>query len=384
MSNTNSTTHLSSINIALAFLMSLLAFFITVGNAVVILAFVVDKNLRHRSNYFFLNLAISDFFVGVISIPLYIPHTLFNWNFGKEVCLFWLIIDYLLCTASVYNIVLISYDRYQSVSNAVSYRAQNTGSLRIVFQMAAVWVLAFSVNTPMILISESWKNGSQACEPGFFSTWYILAITSLFEILVPVIFVAYFNVYIYRRLRKRGNVTREGGHPRLPAVPSSVCGYLLRCRLLSRTSLPPSEEARTSLHSERQGKKGSLLTSLQTQTKNNIIASKMSSLSHSDSLSLHQREHLKLFRASKLAILLGVFAVCWTPYSLYTIVHSIHPQAVHPKSQWYKVTFWLQWLNSFVNPFLYPLCHKHFQKAFLKIFCLKKQPLPSQTLSLSS
>lgn len=55
-------------NIALAFLMSLLAFAIMLGNAVVILAFVVDKNLRHRSNYFFLNLAISDFFVGKLHI----------------------------------------------------------------------------------------------------------------------------------------------------------------------------------------------------------------------------------------------------------------------------------------------------------------------------
>ncbi|XP_040613631.1 histamine H4 receptor isoform X1 [Mesocricetus auratus] len=52
--------------VPLAFLMSLLAFAIILGNAVVILAFVVDKDLRHRSNYFFLNLAISDFFVGVL------------------------------------------------------------------------------------------------------------------------------------------------------------------------------------------------------------------------------------------------------------------------------------------------------------------------------
>uniref|UniRef100_A0A8C6QDV0 G-protein coupled receptors family 1 profile domain-containing protein n=3 Tax=Nannospalax galili TaxID=1026970 RepID=A0A8C6QDV0_NANGA len=106
--------------IPLTFLMSGLAFAIMLGNAVVILAFVVDKNLRLRSNYYFLNLAISDFFVGMISIPLYIPHTLFDWNFGSGLCIFWLITDYLLCTASVYNIVLISYDRYQSVLNAVS------------------------------------------------------------------------------------------------------------------------------------------------------------------------------------------------------------------------------------------------------------------------
>jgi hypothetical protein len=56
----------------------------------------------------------------MISIPLYIPHTLFGWNFGNETCAFWLITDYLLCTASVNNIVLISYDRYPSVSKAVS------------------------------------------------------------------------------------------------------------------------------------------------------------------------------------------------------------------------------------------------------------------------
>ncbi|KAM5220864.1 histamine H4 receptor isoform 2-T2 [Hipposideros larvatus] len=67
MSATNSTTTLSqSTCITLAFLMGLLAFAIMLGNAIVILAFVVDKNLRHRSNYFFLNLAISDFFVGIL------------------------------------------------------------------------------------------------------------------------------------------------------------------------------------------------------------------------------------------------------------------------------------------------------------------------------
>ncbi|XP_008689067.1 histamine H4 receptor isoform X5 [Ursus maritimus] len=118
MNSTDTTTLPLSTRVTLAFLMGLVAFAIMLGNAVVILAFVVDKKLRHRSNYFFLNLAIADFFVGMISIPLYIPHTLFDWDFGNGLCAFWLIVDYLLCTASVYNIVLISYDRYQSVSNA--------------------------------------------------------------------------------------------------------------------------------------------------------------------------------------------------------------------------------------------------------------------------
>ncbi|XP_005372781.1 PREDICTED: histamine H4 receptor isoform X3 [Chinchilla lanigera] len=119
MSADNSTVTLTQgTKIALTFLMSLLAIAIMLGNAMVILAFIVDRNLRHRSNYFFLNLAIADFFVGAISIPLYIPSSLTDWTLGKKTCIFWLLTDYLLCTASVYNIVLISYDRYQSVSDA--------------------------------------------------------------------------------------------------------------------------------------------------------------------------------------------------------------------------------------------------------------------------
>uniref|UniRef100_A0A8C8ZEF6 Histamine receptor H4 n=1 Tax=Prolemur simus TaxID=1328070 RepID=A0A8C8ZEF6_PROSS len=389
MSDANSTINfLPSTHIALAFFMYLLAFATVLGNAVVILAFVVDKNLRHRSNYFFLNLAISDFFVGVISIPLYIPHKLFKWEFGSEICAFWLVTDYLLCTASVYNIVLISYDRYQSVSNAVSYRAQHTGILKIVIQMVAVWVLAFLANGPVILIFESWKNGNKECEPGFFSRWYILAVTSFLEFLVPVILVTYFNLNIYWTLWKRGNLSRCQSHSRITSASSSHCGYSFRCGLFSKTSLPAPKEAAASLHSERQRRKSSLLLSLRTQKNSNIIASKVSSLSPSDSVASHQREHLELLRAKKLAkslaILLIVFAICWAPYSLFTIVLSTYSQETRPKSLSYEIAFWLQWFNSFVNPFLYPLCHKRFQKAFLKIFHMKKQPTPSHNQSISS
>ncbi|XP_008586516.1 PREDICTED: histamine H4 receptor [Galeopterus variegatus] len=300
MSDTNSTISLSVSNVTLAFLMSLLAFAIMLGNAMIILAFVVDKNLRHRSNYFFLNLAISDFFV----------------------------------------------------------------------------------------VSESWKKKGKKCEPGFFSKWYILAITSSLEFLVPVISVAYFDMNIYWSLWKRGNLSRCQSHPGFTSVSSRNCGHSFRCGLFSRTSLPAPKEAAVPLHSEKQGRKSSLWSSLRTHTNSNIIASQTGSISQSGSIFLHRREHLELLRARKLAkslaILLGVFAICWAPYSLFTIVLSTYPPEERPESEWYEITFWLQWFNSFVNPFLYPLCHKSFQKAFLKIFCVKKQPMSSNNWSMSS
>ncbi|NWU63626.1 HRH3 protein, partial [Pterocles burchelli] len=130
--------------VLLAFLMVLLALVTILGNILVILAFIMDRNLRHRSNYFFLNLAISDFAVGAFCMPLYIPYSLTGkWHLGRGVCKLWLVMDYLLCTASVFNIVLISYDRFLSVTKAVSYRAQKGITSNPVVKMVAIWVFAF-------------------------------------------------------------------------------------------------------------------------------------------------------------------------------------------------------------------------------------------------
>lgn len=58
---------------------------------------------------------------GAFCIPLYVPYVLTGrWPFGRGLCKLWLVVDYLLCTSSVFNIVLISYDRFLSVTRAVS------------------------------------------------------------------------------------------------------------------------------------------------------------------------------------------------------------------------------------------------------------------------
>jgi hypothetical protein len=95
-----------------------------IGNVFVITAFIIDTNLRKYSNYFILNQSVADLLIGVL-IPPYAPFLLYkrNWRLGPFACTVWLVLDYVVGSASVLCIVVISLDRYLLVSRGLNYVA---------------------------------------------------------------------------------------------------------------------------------------------------------------------------------------------------------------------------------------------------------------------
>ncbi|NXJ76969.1 HRH3 protein, partial [Trogon melanurus] len=194
--------------VLLAVLMVLLALVTILGNVLVILAFILDRNLRHRSSYYFLNLAISDFSVGKKCMPLYIPKKMTGtWHLGRGLCKIWLVKKYLLCTASKKNIVLISYEKNLSVTKAVSYRAQQGVTSNPVINMVAIWVFAFLLYGPAILFWEHVAGHSvvaaDRCYTEFFHNWHFLLCASTLEFFVPLLLVTYFNGHIFHDIQRR-------------------------------------------------------------------------------------------------------------------------------------------------------------------------------------
>uniref|UniRef100_H2RVW1 Histamine H3 receptor n=1 Tax=Takifugu rubripes TaxID=31033 RepID=H2RVW1_TAKRU len=309
------------LSVILSVLMVTLVVVVVAGNALVIVAFMVDKTLRNQSNYFFLNLAISDFLVGAFCIPVYIPYSLTGrWMLGKGLCKVWLVMDYLLCSASVFNIVLISYDRFLSVTRAVKYRVQRNMTRRAVLKMVAVWVLAFLLYGPAIIFWESVVGRSivppHECYAEFYFTWYFLLSASTFEFFTPFVSVAFFNLSIYLNIHRRN---KDGG-------------------------ASAEDEAREDPNSSQ--------------------------------LFIHRENSYRLSRdkkiAKSLAIIVCIFGICWAPYTLLMIIRAAC-SGTCVADYWYEITFWLLWLNSAINPFLYPLCHSSFRRAFSKILCPKRQ-----------
>ncbi|KAM4721732.1 histamine H3 receptor-like [Rhinophrynus dorsalis] len=392
-----------SVSIVLAVLMALMVLATVLGNALVILAFVVDKGLRTQGNFFFLNLAIADFLVGGFCIPLYIPYVLTGqWKFGKGLCKLWLVMDYLLCTASVFNIVLISYDRFISVTKAVSYRAQKGMTRNAVLKMMIVWVAAFLLYGPAII---SWEYIARTtilpegeCYAEFYYNWYFLMIASTVEFFTPFISVTYFNLSIYINIKKRTMmrneemaqgqehcemsfqgkkkehliffvkpVERVNGDTKkqasclTPTRPSAAVHITQKLEgqtldLNISQDLPP-------LQVEVPAKR--LQDSLYKTVENacsNMRTDMASNIANRFRLSRDKRV------AKSLAIIVCVFGLCWAPYTLLMIIRAAcHGRCV--QHYLYEISFWLLWLNSAINPVLYPLCHMSFRKAFMKLLC---------------
>ncbi|KAI6230015.1 G-PROTEIN-RECEP-F1-2 domain-containing protein [Aphelenchoides fujianensis] len=97
------------------------------GNFLVMLSIRLDRQLQTISNYFLFALAFADLTIGVISIPLMTYYTSTGyWGIGWGLCQFWLSIDYLMSNASVLSLLLISFDRYFSITRPLTYRPRRT------------------------------------------------------------------------------------------------------------------------------------------------------------------------------------------------------------------------------------------------------------------
>ncbi|KAE8598614.1 hypothetical protein XENTR_v10016874 [Xenopus tropicalis] len=342
---------------------------IVLGNSVVILAFIVDRRLRTRSNFFLLNLSICDFLVGAVSITLSIPYTYTErWMLGKFLCKLWVAIGYTTTTASAYSVVLISYDRFLSVNNAVLHHSLQKRHSQTAFDMTLVWILAFLVYGPAALLWETITGinnlPEDSCQAGFIETWYFILAASTLDFILPLLSVSFFNLRIYIEIIKR--ITKR--HNR--SISSSS-------KETAKGIMPFTIANNTVLLSPQTNEKGDsnavLCRDLTITSDSPQNPERLDRQKNNNNNKLSQDTKA----AKSLAILVSVFIFCWTPYSILVCIRAVcHGYCAD--HFFLQIAVWLLYANSVINPILYPVCHKSFRKAFklllerfMKFFLIK-------------
>lgn len=121
--------------------------------------------------------------------------------------------------------------------------------------------------------------------------------------------------------------------------------------------IPQSMDETNSKESHRNKKTDCLKNSNERTTLSDINEDDTETLNHST-----KRERRAFITLTY--IIVG-YAICWFPFHIVFDIMAIKPEIV-PHSV-YQVTFWLTYVNSTINPFLYNFSNPEFRKAFKKV-----------------
>ncbi|XP_078064257.1 muscarinic acetylcholine receptor M1-like [Mustelus asterias] len=235
-----------------------------IGNILVLLSFKYNQRLKTVNNYFLLSLAYADLIIGVLSMNLYTSYIVMGrWPLGSVACDIWLALDYVASNASVMNLLVISFDRYFSVTRPLTYRAKRTPR-KAISMIVLAWSISFILWAPAILFWQ-YIVGQRVLEPGrcsiqFLSVPIITFCTAMAAFYLPVTIMTVLYWYIYRETKRRTKqlaALQGTGHSSKQAAAGSRHG------IDSRQGPSVSEGAQR--HSEKDGDSSSLIRNLPLQ-----------------------------------------------------------------------------------------------------------------------
>nr|CAD2177756.1 unnamed protein product [Meloidogyne enterolobii] len=135
----------------LALILMLFCMATVFGNSLVVLAVFTKRYLRNPTGYLIVSLAVADLIVGLVVMPL---NSLFEmsrhvWMLGLTTCDIWHALDILASTSSIWNLCVISLDRYMAGIDPIGYR-DRVSKRRIVYCILFVWMVSACISFPAI------------------------------------------------------------------------------------------------------------------------------------------------------------------------------------------------------------------------------------------
>ncbi|NXX35382.1 DRD2 protein, partial [Nicator chloris] len=407
-----------------AVLLALLIFVIVFGNVLVCMAVSRERALQTTTNYLIVSLAVADLLVATLCMPWVVYlEVVGEWRFSRIHCDIFVTLDVMMCTASILNLCAISIDRYTAVAMPMLYNTRYSSKRRVTVMIAVVWVLSFAISCPLLFgLNNTDEKECIIGNPAF------VVYSSIVSFYVPFIvtLLVYVQIYIVLRRRRKRVSTKRSSHvldsdTQAPLKdkcthPEDVklCTVIVKSNgsfqvnkrkveaeshieememeMVSSTSPPEKTALKPTAPSNHQlivpvasnrGNNSTLQAPLSSPGKveknghakeshHTARVFEIHSLPNGKTRNLLKaviRRKLSQQKEKKatqmLAIVLGVFIICWLPFFI-THILNMHCDCNIPPAM-YSAFTWLGYVNSAVNPIIYTTFNIEFRKAFMKI-----------------
>uniref|UniRef100_A0A667X4M1 D(3) dopamine receptor n=1 Tax=Myripristis murdjan TaxID=586833 RepID=A0A667X4M1_9TELE len=352
------------------------------------------------------------------------------WLFSRLYCNIFVTLDVMMCTASILNLCAISIDRYTAVVMPVLYNTTHSSRKRVSVMIATVWILAFAVSCPLLFGFNTTDDPMvcSISNPDF--VIYSSVVSFYLPFIVTLLVYVRIYVFLRMRRKRitfsqaSGKVQPGSTPPSVetclqeetpkvkqdlspirikvqesvetpgPPKPLLLSGCLWRKRPktgpVENSLLPPVDTqnycsishascGRTELDHEqaeeeeaednKQDQQPPVRRSCEVKELSNgrtHTALKPLPRSRSNQArfrSMHAREKKA---TQMLAIVLGVFLICWLPFFVTHILNT-HCRTCYVPPALYSAFTWLGYVNSALNPIIYTTFNIEFRRAFIKI-----------------
>nr|XP_023664037.1 adenosine receptor A2a-like isoform X1 [Paramormyrops kingsleyae] len=277
------------------------------GNALVCWAVRINSNLQSVTNFFVVSLAAADIAVGVLAVPFAIAiSTGFCAHFYS--CLFIACFVLVLTQSSIFSLLAIAIDRYIAIKMPLRYSTLVTCK-RAKEIIAVCWVLSVVIGlTPMLGWHKCSSATNSSCPTG--------TVACLFEGVVTMDYMVYFNFFAFVLV------------PLLLMLAIYLCIFMAARRQLKWMELkrpnPLGEKPYSTLLKE-------------------------------------------VHAAKSLAIIVGLFAICWLPLHVINCFTLFCPGCARPHPSIVYLAIVLSHANSVVNPLIYAYRIREFRHTFHRI-----------------
>uniref|UniRef100_UPI00398F85F4 D(2) dopamine receptor A-like n=1 Tax=Pristiophorus japonicus TaxID=55135 RepID=UPI00398F85F4 len=353
-----------------------------------------------------------------------------EWRFSWVHCDIFVTLDVMMCTASIFNLCAISIDRYTAVAMPMLYNTRYSAKRRVKVMIATVWVLSFAISCPLLfgLNNNPDRRDATICaivNPSFVVYSSIVS----FYVPFIVTLLVYVQIYVVLRRRRkrvgtkrnsiileqdqlapiknkcthpedvklstfvvRSNGTSSANNKKVTLVQEAVVCAQASDRV-GYAGPPERSRTRGSALGLQLGTPGaSRRTPAGSQAPPPVGAAVDPGRSHPASFFRMANRALEVQRTSDekqpsafrsaakgrlsqqkekkatqmLAIVLGVFIICWLPFFI-THILNVHCRRCEIPAVLYSACTWLGYVNSAINPIIYTTFNVEFRKAFLKI-----------------